>query len=103
MEAGINEFIFIVGYLGEKIQDFVRQKYPQLTVHFVYQNERQGIGHAVLLTRSIVGEDEVFIVLGDTFADAVPFSTRNQLRIPLQSERKVRLRISSAYNPPSYE
>ena len=37
MEAGINEFIFIVGYLGEKIQDFVRQKYPQLTAHFVFQ------------------------------------------------------------------
>ena len=24
MEAGITEFIFIVGYLGEKIQDFVK-------------------------------------------------------------------------------
>ena len=69
MEAGINEFIFIVGYLGEKIQDFVKQKYPQLNVHFVYQNERYGIGHAVLLTRSIVGEDEVFIVLGDTICE----------------------------------
>src|SRR6185437_2943768 len=43
MEAGITEFIFIVGYLGEKIQDFVKQKYPQLSAHFVYQNERQGI------------------------------------------------------------
>ena len=69
MEAGITEFIFIVGYLGEKIQDFVKQKYPQLTAHFVYQNERQGIGHAVLLTRAIVGEDEVFIVLGDTICE----------------------------------
>ena len=39
MEAGIHEFIFIVGYLGEKIQDFVKQKYPQLTAHFVFQNE----------------------------------------------------------------
>jgi len=24
-EAGITEFIFIVGYLGEKIQDYVKQ------------------------------------------------------------------------------
>jgi glucose-1-phosphate thymidylyltransferase len=68
-EAGITEFIFIVGYLGEKIQDFVKQKYPQLTAHFVYQNERQGIGHAVLLTRHIVGDDELFIVLGDTICE----------------------------------
>ena len=69
MEAGITEFIFIVGYLGEKIQDFVKQKYPQLNSHFVYQNERQGIGHAVLLTRHIVGDDEIFIVLGDTICE----------------------------------
>ncbi len=27
-EAGINEFIFIVGYLGDKIQDYVEEKYP---------------------------------------------------------------------------
>jgi hypothetical protein len=42
MEAGITEFIFIVGYLGEKIQDFVKQKYPQLTAHFVYPERTSG-------------------------------------------------------------
>ncbi|HLY68501.1 MAG TPA: sugar phosphate nucleotidyltransferase [Puia sp.] len=68
-EAGIHEFIFIVGYLGEKIHDYVKEKYPHLTSHFVYQNERHGLGHAVLLTRSIVGEDEIFIVLGDTICE----------------------------------
>ena len=68
-EAGINEFIFIVGYLGDKIQDYVKTNYPQITAHFVYQNDRQGIGHAVRLTRSIVAGDEVFIVLGDTICD----------------------------------
>ncbi len=68
-EAGINEFIFIVGYLGEKIQDFVKDVYPEVIAHFVYQNDRQGIGHAVRLTRNIVDKDEVFIVLGDTICD----------------------------------
>lgn len=68
-DAGINEFVFIVGYLGEKIQDYVKQKYPDLTTHFVYQNERQGTGHAIELTRTIVGEDEVFVVLGDTICE----------------------------------
>jgi glucose-1-phosphate thymidylyltransferase len=37
-EAGIQEFIFIVGYLGEKIQEYVHQTYPHLIIHFVYQN-----------------------------------------------------------------
>jgi glucose-1-phosphate thymidylyltransferase len=68
-DAGIHEFIFIVGYLGEKIQDYVKEKYPHLTTHFVYQNERQGIGHAILLTKDIVGDDEIFIVLGDTICE----------------------------------
>lgn len=67
--AGIQEFIFIVGYLGEKIQEYVKQTYPHLTCHFVYQNERQGTGHAVELTRNIVGTDEVFVSLGDTICD----------------------------------
>jgi len=67
--AGINEFIFIVGYLGEKIQEYVKQTYPYLTCHFVYQNERQGTGHAIELTRTIVGEDEVFVALGDTICE----------------------------------
>ena len=80
-EAGINEFIFIVGYLGEKIQEYVTQTYPHLTTHFVYQNERQGTGHAIELAKNIVGDDEVFVTLGDTICEydvkevmASPFS-----------------------------
>src|SRR6185369_7601693 len=68
-EAGINEFIFIVGYLGDKIQDYVRHKYPVITAHFVHQTDRQGIGHAIRLTRTIVNSDEVIVVLGDTICE----------------------------------
>jgi glucose-1-phosphate thymidylyltransferase len=68
-EGGISEFIFIVGYLGEKIQDYVKAQYPTITAHFVYQNDRQGIGHAIKLTKNIIGDDEVMIVLGDTICE----------------------------------
>lgn len=68
-EAGIQEFIFIIGYLGDKIQDYVKEHYPHLTCHFVLQNERQGLGHAIYLTKDIVGSDEVFIALGDTICE----------------------------------
>ncbi len=68
-EAGINEFVFIVGYLGEKIQDYVKANYPHLTCHFVYQNERYGTGHAIDLAKEIVGDDQVLVVLGDTIAE----------------------------------
>ena len=68
-EAGINDFVFIVGYLGEKIQDYINSKYPDLNCHFVYQNIRKGTGHAIDLTREIVGVDEIFIALGDTICE----------------------------------
>ncbi len=68
-EGGINEFIFIVGYLGDKIQDYVKNKYPELQAHFVHQTDRQGIGHAVKLTRNIVSGDEMFVILGDTICE----------------------------------
>lgn len=68
-EAGIYEFVFILGYLGDKIQEYVQQNYPTLTTHFVYQNERHGTGHAIELAKDIIGRDEVFVVLGDTLCD----------------------------------
>jgi glucose-1-phosphate thymidylyltransferase len=68
-EAGITDFIFITGYLGEKIQDYVKAHYPNLNCHFIQQNERQGTGHAISLAKGIVAGDEVFIVLGDTIAE----------------------------------
>ena len=69
IDSGITDFIFIVGYLGEKIQDYVKEKYPNINAHFVHQSDRHGIGHAIQLTREWVGTDEVFIVLGDTICE----------------------------------
>jgi glucose-1-phosphate thymidylyltransferase len=68
-EGGITEFIFIVGYLGEKIEDFMRLHYPDLKSHFVFQQDRQGVGHAIRLTRKFVAQDEVFVILGDTITE----------------------------------
>jgi glucose-1-phosphate thymidylyltransferase len=68
-EAGVTEFIFIIGYLGEKIQDYVTKNFTGLNCHFVTQNDRHGTGHAVRLTKDLVGDDEVIIILGDTIAE----------------------------------
>src|SRR5205809_4821058 len=68
-DAGIHEFIFVVGYLGDKIQDYVLQTYPDLTCHFVQQHERRGTGHAVELTKTLIGNDEILVTLGDTICE----------------------------------
>ncbi len=69
IEAGIKEFIFIIGYLGDKIQDYINANYSSVTCHFVLQNDRLGTGHAIEIAKNIVGSDEVLIVLGDTIAE----------------------------------
>ncbi|TAL51573.1 MAG: glucose-1-phosphate thymidylyltransferase, partial [Chitinophagaceae bacterium] len=47
----------------------VRLKYPELTAHFVHQTDRQGIGHAIRMTKNIVNNEEAFVVLGDTICE----------------------------------
>lgn len=68
-DEGIREFIFIIGYLGEKIQDYVEQNHKEIIPHFVQQNDRQGTAHAIELARNVIGDDEVFVVLGDTICE----------------------------------
>lgn len=67
--AGIQEYIFIIGYLGDKIQDYIAKTYPDLTCSFVTQNHRRGTGHAIWLSREAVNNDEILIVFGDTICD----------------------------------
>jgi glucose-1-phosphate thymidylyltransferase len=68
-KEGLTEFIFIIGYLGEKIEDYVKKNHTDITAHFVHQTDRQGTAHAIELTKTIIEEDEVFIVLGDTICE----------------------------------
>lgn len=69
LDAGVKEFVFVIGYLGEKIQDYVALHYPHLDCVFVNQNDRKGTGHAIGLTKDAIGADEIIIVLGDTICD----------------------------------
>ncbi len=69
-DAGITEFVFVLGYLGEKIKSYLSKNYPDLDVTYVYQEDRKGLGHAIKLTKEAIGkEDEIIILLGDTIID----------------------------------
>ncbi|HMX41425.1 MAG TPA: sugar phosphate nucleotidyltransferase, partial [Saprospiraceae bacterium] len=50
-EAGIDEFVFVIGYLGDKIRDYLEQAYPNLDIEFVYQEHREGSAHAIATAR----------------------------------------------------
>lgn len=69
LEAGVTDFVFVIGYLGEKIQRYISKTYPNLSYTLVNQTDRKGLGHAIWLTQDAVKDDEVMIVLGDTVCD----------------------------------
>jgi glucose-1-phosphate thymidylyltransferase len=47
----IDEIVFIVGYLGEQIEAFVEDAYPQYKCRYVFQEEMIGQSHAIWLAR----------------------------------------------------
>ena len=71
IELGVEDFVFIIGYLGEKIREFIERTYPQLNVNFVTQEDRIGSAHAIWLARDYyVDADEIIIFFGDAIIDA---------------------------------
>ncbi|MEP7195489.1 MAG: sugar phosphate nucleotidyltransferase [Saprospiraceae bacterium] len=68
--SGQNDFIFVVGYLADKIIEFLDQYYPHIKKEYIIQKERQGLGHAIYGCKEIIDEDEeVIIQLGDSILD----------------------------------
>jgi glucose-1-phosphate thymidylyltransferase len=80
IEAGVVEFVFVIGYLGEKIQDYIAHQYPSLQCSFVTQNDRKGTGHAIWLTKDEINNEEIIIVLGDTICD---YNLNNLIQSPI--------------------
>lgn len=68
--VGVQDFVFIIGYLGEKIKHYVEQNYPDIRKEFVNQEERLGSAHAIWTARDrFRNAAEVFIFFGDSIVD----------------------------------
>jgi glucose-1-phosphate thymidylyltransferase len=67
--AGVRDFVFVIGYMGDKIESYITTTYPDVQTSFVIQTTGRGTGHAIWLTKDIINNDELLIVLGDTIAD----------------------------------
>jgi glucose-1-phosphate thymidylyltransferase len=65
----LQEVVFIVGYLGEQIAQYVKTTYPDIKAHYVEQKELNGQAPAILLARELV-QGPTIIVFVDTLADA---------------------------------
>lgn len=63
---GVEEVVFIVGYLRETIQEWIGEEYPSLRAHYVLQEVQDGTAGAIALSEPYVDEDVLIV-----FADAV--------------------------------
>jgi glucose-1-phosphate thymidylyltransferase len=65
---GADEYIFIVGHLGDQIEAFITQHYS-FAAHFVVQEELIGQAHAIYLAREHL-EGPAVILFSDTLFEA---------------------------------
>lgn len=61
----IDEYIFIVGYLGDQIEDYVKTEY-NIPARFVEQREMLGQAHAIFIAREFVDDSPAFVIFADT-------------------------------------
>ncbi len=66
---GVDEIIFITGYLKEHIERYIHEEYPEFRARFVEQAVQNGTAGAVKLAEPYIDED-VLIIYVDTLFDA---------------------------------
>jgi glucose-1-phosphate thymidylyltransferase len=66
---GVDEAVFITGYLKERIEEYIGAEYSDLTAHFVEQPVQNGTAGAVQLAEPFIDSD-VLIIFVDTLFDA---------------------------------
>ncbi len=65
----VSEYIFIVGHLGDQVEDYVSSEY-KLPARFIEQKEMLGQAHAIWLARDYLDDGPAFILFVDTLFEA---------------------------------
>ena len=65
----VDEVIFIVGYLGQQVEEYVHHAYPRLRARFIEQRELLGQSHAIWLAREHLAGPMLMIFV-DTLIEA---------------------------------
>lgn len=68
-DMGIEEIVFIIGYLGDVVKEYMAAEYPGIRGEYVVQEVQDGTAGAVKLAEPYV-DDEVLILFVDTLFDA---------------------------------
>jgi glucose-1-phosphate thymidylyltransferase len=70
-EGGIKDFVFILGYLGDKIEEFITKQYAnKINYKFIHQEPREGSAHAIWVAKEeLKNEKEFLIFFGDSIVN----------------------------------
>ncbi|MBN1502971.1 NTP transferase domain-containing protein [Candidatus Woesearchaeota archaeon] len=63
---GITEVVLIIGYMSEKVEQYVKESYKDMKFDFALQKERLGLGHAVYTAQKYIKDEPILIIYGDT-------------------------------------
>ncbi|MFC4542215.1 sugar phosphate nucleotidyltransferase [Halosolutus amylolyticus] len=69
LDAGITEFVVVVGYRHERIQSYFGPRYRNAPITYVTQEKQLGTGHALLAAESVV-EGTALVINGDQVVDS---------------------------------
>ncbi len=69
LEEGIKKATFVIGHLGDQIENYVKKNYSSIKSDFIEQETMEGLGHAIYTSIPTFDDDEIFIILGDTIFD----------------------------------
>ena len=65
------EIVLVIGYMGERVVEYMERDYPKIPVRYVRQEARRGLGHAIWMARESFEKDKpVLVILGDTIFKA---------------------------------
>jgi UTP--glucose-1-phosphate uridylyltransferase len=103
VQSGVNNIIIVTGRGKNAIEDHfdvavelesflaqrgkteqlaeIRQITQLINVAYVRQGEPLGLGHAVLVTKSLVGDEPFAVILGDDVIDATPPALRQMMDV----------------------
>ncbi|MBZ0263266.1 phosphocholine cytidylyltransferase family protein [bacterium] len=106
LHEGVEDFIFVVGFLQDKLRNYISENYPDLKVTWI-TNELYGstnTSYSVLLTRDVVlsSGEPILLINGDVVLDRrvihevlhAPHATSLAVRLDRVAEEEVKFRLN---------
>ncbi|MEM9756174.1 MAG: sugar phosphate nucleotidyltransferase, partial [Pseudomonadota bacterium] len=63
--SGVERFVFVTSDKKPEIELYVTSRFPELSAEFITQEERRGLGHAVLMANRIAKHGPFAVILPD--------------------------------------